>query len=183
MIALSAGHYPNSPGVCYRSICEHGEASIWVSILTSVLRDISSICVVPSVRLKDKISWINAHPEIKLVCEIHFNSDESKKAAGSETLYAPNSVKGRECARLIQAEMAGIFLPNRGYKEGWYKMIRPPNPAAVPDALLAKTKPVAIIVEPEFIYNYQMIEDRRIAGCNSLAKGLLKSIAYLELET
>jgi N-acetylmuramoyl-L-alanine amidase len=178
-IALSAGHYPASPGACHGDFCEHGEAAAWVSILDNLLRGQMRVEIVPAVRLGQKVEWINARPQIALVCEVHFNSDESKSQSGSETLYCPGSSRGERVAGIVQAELAGVFPPSRGAKEGWYRMVRPPSPGATPDYLLAKTRPVALIVEPEFIYNWPLIETRRHAGCAVLARGLLAAFAEI----
>lgn len=176
MIALSAGHNPQSPGACHGDFCEHAEAAAWVSIVANILRGQIPPVIIPTGRLSQKVEWVNRQPGVLLACEIHFNSDESKKQKGSETLYCPGSTFGKIAAEIIQEELGGVFPPSRGAKEGYYRMDKK-NP---PDFFLEKTKMVAIIVEPEFIYNWNTIEDRRHAGCAALATGLGKAYEGLQ---
>lgn len=178
MILLSAGHNPSSPGACYNGFCEYEEASKWVDILKTLLQQRTNVDIVPTGSLSQKISWINGYKEkpVDLAVEIHFNSDESKQQRGSETLYAPGSIKGQRAARIVQDAMSSLLGPNRGAKEGWYRMIRPPDPAAIPDAFLAKTNPVALILEPEFIYNRIVIESLRTVACEVLCDAFIDAV-------
>ncbi len=176
MILLSAGHHPGAPGACYNDICEHGIAAEWISIIGNNLRGYYPVAIVPTGRLGDKIRWINDKARsvpVELAVELHFNSDESKKQHGSETLYCPGSVKGAACAAVVQNALGKILPPNRKAKEGWYRMIRPPDPKATPDAFLRDTTMPALILEPEFIYNYHAWADRRHAVCAEIAQALL----------
>lgn len=183
MIALSAGHYPASPGACHGDYCEHAEAAAWVSIVANLLRGQVPPVIVPTGRLTEKVTWLNRQAGVKLACEIHFNSDASKRQAGSETLYCPGSARGATAAAIVQAGLGGVFPPSRGAKEGWYRMDKPGHvdyPGDIDgdekkDYFLEKTNMVALIVEPEFIYNWKTIEDRRHAGCSALAAGLLRA--------
>jgi len=184
MILLSAGHYPEKQGACHNGWCEHPVAVWWADITANLIRGQMPVDIVPTGRLSQKVRYINEQKDVALMCEIHFNSDVSKRQSGSETLYCPGSRKGKIAAEIVQAELAGVFPPSRGAKEGWYKMDKPGQedyPGDVegdekPDYILAYTKPVALIVEPEFIYNKTLIEQRRTAGCAALAKGLLKAV-------
>jgi hypothetical protein len=170
VIYISAGHHPAAKGAEFNGFNEHDEATKWVAEIVS---HISELCiVVPTGPLPGKIAFINSQPDAKLAFEIHFNSDESKLSHGSETLYAPGSKAGRIYADMVQEDLGGLFPPSRGIKEGWYRMILPPDPRAVPDAFLSKTKPVALIVEPEFIYNRTTIETGRTMACAILADTL-----------
>ena len=45
-----------------------------------------------------------------------------------------------------------------------------------PDYFLKATKPVALILEPEFIHNRSAIETNRDAACKALAGGILKAV-------
>lgn len=171
MILLSAGHNPSAKGAGYNDHYEYDEAVLWASEVANLIRGRMMVDIVPTGFLSDKIAWINKQKEAVLLCEIHFNSDESKRQKGSETLYCPGSRKGKIAAEIVQKALAGIFPPNRGAKEGFYQM----NPAKGPDAILAKTNCVALIVEPEFIYNYAVIEDRRHPACAALADSLVKA--------
>lgn len=186
MILLSAGHYPGSPGACYNGFCEHEEAVRWVNILLPLIRSKTQVDVVPTGKLliRDpvtqkmvggKIHWVNQQQDVSLAVEIHFNSDESKQQKGSETLYCPGSDKGRRAARTVQDAMSSLLSPNRGAKEGWYQMILPPDPRATPDAFLAQTNPVALILEPEFIYNRLVIESLREVVCEVLSDAIIEA--------
>ena len=176
MILLSAGHHPGAPGACYNDICEHGIAAEWISIIGNALRISYPCAIVPTGPLGSKITWINAKAQavpVELAIELHFNSDESKRQSGSETLYCPGSTKGAACAAVMQNMLGGLLPPNRGAKEGWYRMIRPPDPKAEPDAFLSQTTMPALILEPEFIYNWHAFKDRRNALCAEIAQALL----------
>lgn len=186
MILLSAGHYPESPGACHNGFCEHEEAVRWVDILVRLLSSRIDVEIVPTGRLliRDpatkkivggKIHWINEQKDVSLACEIHFNSDVSKQQVGSETLYCPGSVKGRNAARTVQDAMSSLLAPNRGAKEGWYQMILPPDPRATPDVFLSETNPVALILEPEFIYNRLVIESLREVVCEVLSDAIVEA--------
>ncbi len=184
MILLSAGHYPGAPGACYEGFCEHEEASRWVSIAANLIRGRMRVETVPTGTLPQKVQFINSYPQpVSLACEIHFNSDASKRQRGSETLYCPGSVKGAQAAAVVQRYMADVLQLDRGAKEGWYRMDRPgtldypgdTDGDEVPDYFLSKTNAVALIVEPEFIYNRQVIEDNRHAACAALADALVEA--------
>ena len=190
-ILLSAGHYPAARGACHNDVCEHEEAVRWVGMIKSAIIGYHhAVDEVPTGPLMirhpvtrhligGKIHWINKQrPMAKLVCEVHFNSDVSKTQHGSETLFCPGSVKGAACAAIVQDALGKIFPPSRGAKEGWYQMIRPPDPRAKPDAMLSETNPVALIIEPEFIYNYDDIESKRDEACVAIAKALVYCIDH-----
>ena len=179
MILLSAGHEPNAKGASYNGFNEHDEATIWVQTIYDIISagDLYQCSIVPTGSLTDKVKWINSQSDAQLIVEIHFNSDESKRQHGSETLYMPGSEKGKWAAEIVQAEMAGLFPPSRGVKEGWYRMDKPGHvdykgdvegDEAI-DYLLRATKPVALIIEPEFIYNREIIETKANAACVALA--------------
>jgi N-acetylmuramoyl-L-alanine amidase len=171
MILISAGHHPLAKGAGYNDHYEHDEAVIWASEIAGLIRGRMMVDIVPTGSLGDKIEWINNQTDAVLLCEIHFNSDESKRQTGSETLYCPGSVKGKAAAEIVQKALAGIFPPSRGAKEGYYQMDKTKGP----DAILVKTNCVALIVEPEFIYNYAVIEERRSPACVALADALVKA--------
>lgn len=178
MILLCAGHEPTKPGACFNGFCEHEEATRWVNALALLLRQRTHVDVVPTGSLTSKIAFVNAYAvePVDLAIEIHFNSDESKKQRGSETLYCPGSKRGERAARVVQDMLGALLTPNRGAKEGWYRMIPPPDPAAVPDAFLDKTNPVALILEPEFIYNRAVIESLRQVTCEVLCDAVIDAV-------
>ena len=113
--------------------------------------------------------------------EIHFNSAAVPGVKGSETLYAPGSQRGSKIARIVQCHLAKQYPPNRGIKEGWYRMDRPgvidyagdTEGDEIIDYFLRKTKCPALIVEPEFIQNHRKITSTRLDGITQLAEGLI----------
>ncbi len=173
MICLSAGHHPTKPGACFGAFCEHDEAVRWVDIVCQIIGD-DAIRVPPGV-LKDKVEFINARLPL-LAVEIHFNAavdaDGNSVGQGCETLYYPNSEIGKDYAGIIQRHLAPVFPPDRGIKEGWYRM----DPKRGPDYFLRKTRCPAIIVEPEFIHHRDTISQHRLAGCQALAEALREII-------
>lgn len=177
MILLSAGHHPAAKGAGYNDHYEYDEAALWASEIANLIRGRMMVDIVPTGRLPEKIEWINKQKNASLLCEIHFNSDESKRQHGSETLYCPGSTKGKTAAEIVQKALTGIFPPNRGAKEGYYQM----DKSKGPDAILAKTNCVAMIIEPEFIYNYSVIEERRHPACAAIADALVEVAEKLTL--
>lgn len=205
MILLSAGHTPEAPGACAGSFCEHAEAMEWVKRIAWQLRHDMEVQVIPSAPLaiykrdangktvKDengrpiviggKVLEINdahARRPAHLAVEIHFNSAPGHAGKGSETLYCPGSVKGKRAADIVQRRLGATMLPDRGVKEGWYRMDRPDHVDYVGDVdgdekidyFLKATDPIALIVEPEFIHNRQMIHAYRDLACVEIAFGI-----------
>lgn len=191
MIALSAGHYPEAPGACWppnsARWCEHDLAVHWVAQVALIVRQQAAVQVVPPGWLGDKVRFINALAGCRLAVEIHFNSAASAKARGSETLFCPGSERGRTAAEAVQRFLWKVFPPDRGAKPGWYRMDAPNHVDYVGDVegdekvdyFLAKTKPVALIVEPEFIFNVKTLQDLELSGCRALAEGLLAAYEQL----
>ena len=180
MIAISAGHYPNAPGACWEGICEHEIAREWVRMICASYRDV--FLEVPVGHLRGKVDFINRN-DCQMAVEVHFNS-ASGHGNGFETLYCPGSTQGKQCAEIINESLIGIFSPNRGVKEGWYRMDRPgvnDYPGDVdgdekPDYFLRMTKCPAVIVEPEFIHNYYLkILPHETEACEALAKAILRA--------
>ena len=186
MILVSAGHHPTKPGACYQGFCEHDEALRWARDICEILTDEHALMVPPST-LKEKVSFINAR-KCDLAVEIHFNSakqwvdldndglvDEGEDVhvgRGSETLYYPSSVRGKAAARIVQHALASVFEPDRGIKEGWYRL----NPKYGADYFLRKTKCTALILEPEFIHRKHLIIGKRGDACFAIADALLKVV-------
>ena len=201
MIILCAGHDKKSVGASYNNFNEYDEAVKWVQLIhDSIVSDYEYPCaIVPDLRTVDptqtandvyagKVRWVNAHDMALLAIEIHFNSDESKRQRGCETLYMPGSEKGHEAAKIVQAELAGLFPPSRGAKEGWHRMDKPGRVDYPGDVdgdeninyWLRATYPVALALEPEFIYNRETIEDKRTAACAALAATLVHIAGWLK---
>lgn len=180
MIFVSAGHYPSKPGASHGSFTEYDEAAVWANRIVEILDE---AVLVPTGFLRQKAAFINARAP-SLAIEIHFNSfkvwrdanrdglmtDDEIHAAGrgSETLYYPGSEKGKRFAEIVQTALASVFQPDRGIKEGWYRL----NPDNGPDFFLAKTSCPAVIVEPEFIHRKGIIQDNREEACQRIASAL-----------
>lgn len=181
MLILSAGHYPNARGACFGDFCEHDEAVRWVSTIVHHINYRIGVLITPSLDLSGKVKWINSQNSPALAVEIHFNSDPKHKGRGSETLYCPGSEKGRLVASAVQNAIAPLLKPNRGIKEGWYRMDRPGHedyPGDIegdekPDYFLKATKCPALIIEPEFIHNREVIESMRETACEAIAEVLV----------
>jgi N-acetylmuramoyl-L-alanine amidase len=181
-IAVSAGHDPKRRGACSGDVCEHDLTVPWQLTILSYLGD-AGLRVPSDAPLKQKIVWINEHPDITIAAEIHFNAGGGKKTKGCETLYAPRSVRGKLAAATVQKAMSTFCSPNRGIKEGWYRMDRPGHKDyvgdvegdEVVDAFLRSTKPPAIIIEPFFIHELGRIEAHRETVCEVIAAALVES--------
>jgi N-acetylmuramoyl-L-alanine amidase len=186
-VIISAGHYPEKPGVCYEDFCEHAEAVKWAGEINGYLvsKGVPSL-LAPTGVLSQKVEFINSrNPTLAL--EVHFNSfkvwkdanadgiiddDELMNAGrGSETLYYPGSQKGVMFAHNVQERLAEHFQPDRGIKEGWYRM----NPKNGPDFFLARTRCPAIIVEPDFIHRVDEIVSQRNTACIAIAEAVIKT--------
>ncbi len=169
MIFLSAGHYPSAPGAKWERFVEHDEAIVWRDMLHDGLASLSM--VVPTGVLKTKVDFINERSMSgDVAVEVHFNaardSNDNPIGRGCETLYYPGSIRGERIAVAIQKVMAEFFPPNRGAKEGWYRM----DPSRGADFFLAKTKCAAVIIEPEFVHRSDVINDSREAVINKLVE-------------
>lgn len=180
-ILLSAGHYPQAQGACFEGFCEHQEAKKWVASIVEHIAYRRGVLLVPSLDLAGKVKWINSQEDASLALEVHFNSDPAHAGKGSEALYCPESEKGHEVAQAIQKAISIILSPDRGTKEGWYRMDKPGHedyPGDVdgdekPDYFLSATKCTAVIIEPEFIHNKDLIESKRDAVCAEIANALV----------
>lgn len=187
-VFISAGHYPEKPGACFGDFCEFQEAMSWAVVLTDkLLRESITAQLVPTGFLQQKVDFINGGGPL-LAVEIHFNSfkvweDANKDGiitsnelhsagSGSETLFFPGSMRGRALAESVQRNLAKVFPPNRGIKEGWYKM----NKKFGPDYFLERTRCPAVIVEPEFIHKKNLIQSNREAGCQAIMEGIIEML-------
>ena len=183
-ILLSAGHNPSARGAEHNGHTEHGVATRWINKIAQIVSQArESVLIVPTGTLTSKVNYINAN-NAKLALELHFNSDASKRQKGSESLYCPGSSKGKIFADIIQQEFINLnlFQPNRGSKEGWYQMDKPGHIDYKGDIdgdekidyFLHKTNCVSIILEPEFIYNIDIIQNNEDAACKAIADGIIK---------
>lgn len=186
MIFISAGHYQEKPGSAYNGFIEWVEAMRWRNILVDLLGVEQSMSV-PSSTLPDKINFINRMCDIMggphLAVEIHFNdaidSEGRHIGRGSETLYYPGSKTGHRNALIMQDHLKNVYGPDRGAREGWYRM----DKTRGPDYFLAKTKCSALIVEPEFVVNRDKIEEGQVAGCHVIAQAILEITQEMKNES
>lgn len=172
MIFISAGHHATKPGASFNGFSEFDEAELWADLLVEKLGDNS--LRVPSGVLRDKVEFINNRDPVESIAvEIHFNAavdgDGNNIGRGCETLYYPESKRGQLLAAFCNDALSSIFNPDRGIKEGWYRM----NPKNGADFFLAKTKCPAVILEPEFIHRKEIIQVNRESACELLSNALL----------
>ena len=182
MLAISAGHNAKARGATNNSgFSEFPETLKWATkIMTEYSLNYGDCFLVPSGTLGSKIKYIKEltkQQKIKLAVEIHFNSSPSGKGKGCETLYYPGSKKGLTAALEVQNAMSSILPPNRGIKEGWYKMDIPgqidykgdiPGDEKV-DAFLAIPGVTCLIIEPEFVQNEHVIQSTVDIACEIIA--------------
>ena len=196
MIAVSAGHWEKARGAKNKNgFYEYPETLLWANEIVSLLRgslfNIPAV-LVPAEDLATKVKFVNELVKTgraKLAVEIHFNSSPGRAGRGSETLYYPGSKSGERAANIVQSALGSILPPNRGAKEGWYKMDRPgiqdyPDDKEgneTPDYFLAKTRCPALIIEPAFIQRQTVIEDMRSIACEVIAAGLAEALKELEV--
>jgi len=182
MILVSIGHHQYSKGASFKSFNEFDEAKLWAPLIAENLGSLG--IVVPVGNLRKKVKYINQvcdnTPERNIAIEIHFNmawgdknhdgnvDDDEYLGRGSESLYYPGSHTGKELAEQIQTALSIPYPPNRGAKEGWYKM----NKANGPDFFLKHTHCTSVIVEPEFVHHADKIEEGRDVGCKLIADAL-----------
>ena len=176
---ISAGHYPAKPGAGYEGFYEHDEAVLWrdrifEALFNSSPDDIAS--PVPVGVLKEKVAYINNRSQDNsLALEVHFNAardaDNKPIGRGCETLYMPGSASGKRLAELVNGALAEHFKPDRGVKEGWYRM----DPKHGPDFFLRRTRCPSVIIEPDFIHRKQRIVEHRDECCKAIAEALLRA--------
>lgn len=184
MILISAGHYAKAKGAVFKNFCEFPETLSWAMRINHYLRnnDIPSL-IVPPGNLQWKVRYINEAVKtygVKMAIEVHFNAGGS---GGCETLYCPGSIKGKEIASVIQRNMCSVFPPDRGIKEGWYHMDRPGvvdyhgdiDGDETIDYFLRSTICPAIIIEPEFVSNKDIIEAKTEEACRLLALAICEA--------
>lgn len=168
MIFVAAGHYPSKPGARFGRFNEHDEAIVWQRMLCEELGDDATL--VPSGPLREKAGFINERcVEGDVALELHFNSAVDKEGnrvgEGSVTLYYPGSEKGKTLAQICQGALAGVFPPDRGVKEGWYRG----DESRGAYFFLEKTRIPAVILEPEFVHRNELIKERRHEAVVTLA--------------
>lgn len=182
MICLSIGHHAKAKGASTvyngKTYNEYDIASDWCDFIAAMEED--NIVLVPPGNLRSKVAWIN-HAQPMLAAELHFNdaTDGAGKQIGSgfETLYYPGSTKGKAFAETIQEHLGETLeTKNRGAREGYYRM----NPSNGPDFFLARTKCPAVIIEPAFIREMELIQRTRKTTCMALAGALVAALSDLQ---
>ncbi|MCK7495195.1 MAG: hypothetical protein MZW92_31940 [Comamonadaceae bacterium] len=96
-------------------------------------------------------------------------------------LHYPGSTRGRAAAERIQKALATVYR-DRGVHEGWYRADRPgridyPGDVEGDEKLLAFVAGVpfpAVIIEPEFIFNRDVIEATRNDACTLIAQAIIE---------
>lgn len=175
-LVFSAGHNSHQRGACHEDFCEYPETRLWVEELVKHF-PAEDCAVITDMRLGDKIKFINEIKPVPILCiEIHFNSSV-RGGNGSESLFTPSSEKSKMLAKFIQDRLGAISTPNRGIKEGWYKQ---DFDRKVPDAFLAQTRPVAVIIEPYFVQQGEkMVKENMVACCKAIADGIMEYLATI----
>lgn len=188
MIYVSAGHHERAQGATWNGHTEWQETMEWRDRIVKASGGMDMIAV-PTGTLGQKVAFINAgQPDLAI--EVHFNSavvNGKHVGKGCETLYYPGSKKGKILAQNMQDTMLKFFEPDRGIKEGWYRMDRPGvvdyhgdvDGDETIDYFLRKTKCPAVIIEPEFVHNIDLIQYHRVAACTEIAKALLNTLEAL----
>lgn len=176
-VILFAGHYPENPGAAWDGLSEHEEAVRWCDLLREHM-DEAELLIGPTGRLREKTRFVNLRWPV-LAVDLHFNAwrDEQGKprGEGSMTLYCPGSVKGELAAKFVQDELAQVFEPDLGVREGYYQL----NSEKGPDWFLVRTKCPALIVEPEYVHHGDKLRDLRAEGVDALARGLRAAVGAL----
>jgi N-acetylmuramoyl-L-alanine amidase len=176
VIFVSAGHHQEAQGASHQGFAEWPEAQIWASLLLyEICQHGGEAMAVPSGSLATKTTFINSWAgQSDIAVEIHFNgaADEQGRRVGrgSETLYYPGSKRGRIVAQGVQEAISGLFPPDRGIKEGWYRL----SPENGPDWFLARTRPAAVIIEPDFIHRKGTIQRQRAVAVRAVADTLVR---------
>lgn len=177
-IIIFAGHHPKKPGACWEGFCEHDEALRWLPLLRGFFAE-EDLIIGPAATLRDKTDFVNERSPL-LAIDLHFNSapmkDGKPVGKGSETLYYPGSAKGKAAAEAVQAKLSKVFPPDRGVKEGYYRL----DPKRGADWFLARTRCTALILEPEFVQRKAIIIERRAEGVEALAEGLRAALLLLD---
>ncbi len=152
-IAISAGHYPERPGMIAtinggHIYVEHEMAKQVTAVLKAILSQQGAEIEVQEVwgTLRQKVETINRWGA-NLALEVHFNDAQNPAAVGTETLYYSGSTEGKNFAAHIQEQLVTTLgTENRGAKIGWYQ-----GQVGVPLYFLKNTQMPAIIIEVCFL--------------------------------
>jgi hypothetical protein len=185
LILVSGGHHEQARGARYKYFTEWPETLRWRDEIVRTIGHRADI--IPTGTLHDKVRYINERSPA-LAVEIHFNSAIARGkhvGQGCECLYKPDGHRSRHAAQQVQMYLAEIFPPSRGIKEGWYRMDFPGRVDYDGDVdgdekldyFLAATDCPAIIIEPEFIHNIDLIYRNMGVGCMTIANALVNVMA------
>jgi len=185
VVGLTYAHSPKRQGASHDGVTEHELSIKWIDQIQMELAMLGIPSVLaPKGGLTKKINFLNKS-KVDVGLELHFNSNINVK--GSETLYCPGSNPGRRLAQCVHAAYSPWCCNrDRGTKEGWYRMDKPgvvdyPGDVDGDESMLAflrKTNFPAIILEPEFIYNVEDINNMQDVVCKHIARGIFD---YLRL--
>lgn len=175
-IAILSGHNQYNPGATAGGYSEFDFTPSWARKTFEMVNkklDDSIAMLINSYQhpnLEDKKEMIDKIDALFAI-EIHFNSNVNAK--GSETLHYPNSEKGMKLANCIQEEFerSNIFQPNRGIKVGHYWNNGEQDGILY---LLRSTKCPTVIVEPDFMSNYENIIENEEKGPDAIAEGIVR---------
>ncbi len=170
MFYISAGHHAKAQGASNGIHTEFMEAIKWQAKIIQYLDDFGlESRVVPNAKLKDKVDYINDGDPTYAI-EVHMNGN--MPYSGCETLYYPGSDRGYLLASCIQDNLhIACGNRDRGVAEGWHKR----DPKNGPNFFLKNTKCPAVIVEPEFISNWDAIQEMRDRACYHIARSLQRA--------
>lgn len=188
MILISAGHHAGAQGAQAHGRSEWPEASRWQNDILHTLGHRAE--AVPTGLLRDKVRYIN-NRDPALAVEIHFNSAKvngKHVGEGSETLYTPGDHRSKRAAQLVQTHLAPIFPPDRGVKEGWHRQDYPGRVDYHGDVdgdeklvwFLLGTLCPAIIIEAEFIHNYDRIDTGMGRGSLAISNALVEYMEWAD---
>ena len=179
-IAISVGHHPGAKGASYSDLVEFDLAEYWVNEILDQYDDlydyeyncpIFHLLPVPTGTLKEKVKFINEN-EFDYAIEMHFNS-AGVTASGSETLYMPNSKRGKKLASIIQKNISvPLEIRDRGVKEGMYWSTS--ERTNTPLYFLRRTNCPAVIIEPNFLQSYYI--DKTNEKVSDFAYAFLESL-------
>ncbi len=177
-IFVSAGHHPKVKGARFKDeFVEYDEAVPGQDLICNTLKSFG--IRVQTGTLRQKVKRINNLIELggptidtPIAIEIHFNSAKNAKGrhigTGTETLYRGH--EGEIIANVVQEAMCkAMGTKSRGVKER--------NDLHFLKATICP----AIIIEPEFVHRYPIIQHYRKSACLRIAQALFRAQGYLKI--
>jgi hypothetical protein len=171
MIFVSAGHYPEQPGVRDGCFQEHGEVVRWADRVHDLLGH--GATRVPSGTVSFKSSFINTRstPD-DLAVEFHLSKrliEDDDTAHGCSALYDPENERSESVARKLQTAMELHFQRYRGAVPGYYAR---GNPVVPLHFFLEYVRCTSVIVMPETVASRGLLDIGRELCCQSIAEVL-----------